>query len=266
MSTELAVVPYQDIERMANALVASNLFGIKNKEQAVAMMLVAQAEGLHPATVAVDYDFIQGRPAKKPIAMLRDFIKHGGKVEWHAMDDTQAEATFSHQQGGSVRVRWDMKKATTAGLTSKEMWKKYPSAMLRSRCVSEGLRAVFPAATGGLYTPEEQNDIEPRGTVVNPRPDDMKVMDEERKLEYADVLKPMLDAEQRSMSKPEAARHCLKFLNLWDELTQDEQIQVHDLFNTKQKNKLKAISALDRSMLKREAETIEGEAQQVVNG
>lgn len=164
-----AVIPYSDIERMAGALVASNLFGLTKKEHAIALMLVAQAEGLHPATVAVDYDFIQGKPSKKPVAMLRDFIRGGGKVEWHALNDAEAEATFSHPQGGTVRVRWDMAKAKQAQLTGKEMWKKYPAAMLRSRCVSEGLRAVFPAATGGLYTPEEVQDMEPERDVTPER-------------------------------------------------------------------------------------------------
>lgn len=159
MSTD--IIPYSDIERMAGAMVTSGLFGLQKTEQAVALMLVAQAEGLHPATVAVDYDFIQGKPTKKPTAMLRDFIKRGGKVQWHAMDDTVADATFSHPQGGTVRVRWDMEKAKQAQLAGKDMWKKYPAAMLRSRCVSEGMRAVFPAATGGLYTPEEVQDFEP---------------------------------------------------------------------------------------------------------
>jgi len=156
-----SLVPFTDMEKMATTLAAKGLFGTSDPQDLLSLMLIAQAEGLHPATVAVDYDFIQKKPAKKPAAMLRDFIKHGGRVEWHALDDTQADATFSHPSGGTVRVRWDMKKAAQAQLAGREMWKKYPSAMLRSRCVSEGMRAVFPAATGGLYTPEEARDITP---------------------------------------------------------------------------------------------------------
>lgn len=166
-----AVVTFNDMEKMSTTLARNGLFGTKDPEILLSLMLIAQAEGLHPATVAVDYDVIQGKPAKKPAAMLRDFIKNGGKVTWHALDDTQAEATFSHPTGGTVRVRWDMKKAAQANLGGKEMWKKYPSAMLRSRCVAEAMRAVFPAATGGLYTPEEVRDMTP---VNNARPDDIQ--------------------------------------------------------------------------------------------
>ena len=44
-----AIVPFGDIERMARAVATSNLFGVKTMEQAAALMLVAQAEGMHPA-------------------------------------------------------------------------------------------------------------------------------------------------------------------------------------------------------------------------
>lgn len=166
-----AVVPFNDMEKMAGTLARNGLFGTKDPQVLLSLMLIAQAEGLHPATVAVDYDVIQGKPAKKPAAMLRDFIKNGGRVEWHALSDEVADATFSHPTGGTVRVKWDMAKAMRAQLGGRDMWKKYPSAMLRSRCVAEAMRAVFPAATGGLYTPEEVRDMEP---VDNSRPTDIQ--------------------------------------------------------------------------------------------
>ena len=144
---------------MAKAMANSGLFGVKTADQAMALMLVAQAEGRHPAMAARDYDIIQGKPAKKTEAMLRDFLENGGKVEWHTLDDTTADATFSHPSGGSVRIEWSMNRARTAGLGGKDMWKKYPRQMLRSRCVSEGVRTVCPSATSGMYVPEEIRDF-----------------------------------------------------------------------------------------------------------
>jgi len=94
-----ALVTMQDMGRMAEAVAKSGLFGVKTADQAMALMLVAQAEGRHPAMAARDYDIIQGRPAKKTEAMLRDFLENQGKVEWHALDDTVADATFSHLSG-----------------------------------------------------------------------------------------------------------------------------------------------------------------------
>lgn len=158
-----AIVPVpsyavSDIERMARAFAASKLFGVQNPDQALALCLVAQAEGRHPASAAQDYHIISGRPAKKADAMLRDFIANGGKVEWHQLDNTMADATFSHPYGGTVRIDWTLDRAKEAGIAN-PMWKKYPRQMLRSRVVSEGVRTVCPGATSGMYVPEEVQDI-----------------------------------------------------------------------------------------------------------
>jgi hypothetical protein len=153
-----AVIVHQhdvsEIERMALAFAKSKLFGVSSPEQAIALCLVAQAEGRHPASAAGDYHIIQGKPSKKADAMLRDFLSGGGKVEWHQLDDTKADATFSHPAGGSVRISWDHERARQAQIST-PMWKKYPRQMLRARVVSEGVRTVFPMATSGMYVPEE---------------------------------------------------------------------------------------------------------------
>lgn len=159
MSTALVSYAVSDMERMARAFAASKLFGVQNPEQALALCLVAQAEGRHPASAAQDYHIINGRPSKKADAMFRDFLAGGGKVEWHALDDAQADATFSHPAGGTARISWDHARAKKAGI-SNPMWNKYPRQMLRSRVVSEGVRTVYPMATSGMYVPEEEQDIQ----------------------------------------------------------------------------------------------------------
>jgi hypothetical protein len=159
MTTALATISVSDIEKMARAIASSKLFGMKSPEEALSLMLIAQAEGRHPASAANDYNIIQGRPAKKADAMLRDFLSAGGKVQWLSLTDTKAEATFSHPAGGTVTISWDMARAKAAGLGGKDMWSKYPRQMLRSRVVSEGIRTVFPGATSGMYVPEEVQDF-----------------------------------------------------------------------------------------------------------
>lgn len=153
MSTEL--VPMDALQQMAQAFAKSGLFGAKTPEQCMALLLLAHGEGIHPAIAMRDFDIIQGKPSKKAEAMLRSFLAAGGTVEWHALDDTQADATFSHPQGGNARIKWDMARVKQAQISNEAMYKKYPRAMLRSRCVSEGCRTVYPAATSGLYEPGE---------------------------------------------------------------------------------------------------------------
>ena len=162
------IIPVADVERMAANIAKSGLFGMKTIEQAAALMLIAQAEGRHPASAAQDYHIIQGRPALKADAMLARFLSAGGKVEWHTYDAAKVDATFSHPQGGSIRLAWTLEDAKRIGLAGKDNWKNYPRAMLRARVISEAIRTVFPGVAVGMYVPEEVQDFEPRD-VTPPR-------------------------------------------------------------------------------------------------
>lgn len=154
------------IRDMAGAIAQSGLFGIKTEQQAYALMLIADAEGLHPATVAQDYDVIQGRPARKTHSVLARFQAAGGTVEWQELTETKAAAKFSHPRGGSVVIDWTIEMAKRANLAGKDNWKNYPRAMLRARCIGEGVRAVYPAALGGALLVEEAQDLEPNADGV----------------------------------------------------------------------------------------------------
>jgi hypothetical protein len=150
-----------ELEAMAGHIVKSGLFGIKKVEEAVALMLIAVAEHRHPGTVASEYNIILGRPALKADAILARFQSAGGKVEWHDYTDTIVSGTFCHPAGGSLKVDWDMDRAKAAGLGGKDNWKKFPRQMLRARCISDGVRGVYPAVLQGFYTPEEVQDFAP---------------------------------------------------------------------------------------------------------
>lgn len=164
MSESTQLVPLAEIERMAAAVAKSALFGCKTPDQAMALMLLAQSEGMHPMKAVQEFHIISGRPSRKAEAMLARFQQAGGSVKWITLNDAVAEAVFSHPQGGEATIRWSFEMASkittkedgqTIPLTSKKVWKEYPRAMLRSRCISEGVRTVYPGATGGLPTPEE---------------------------------------------------------------------------------------------------------------
>ena len=49
MQTYRPVYAIDEIERMATAVAESKLFGMKTKSEAFVLMLIAQAEGQHPA-------------------------------------------------------------------------------------------------------------------------------------------------------------------------------------------------------------------------
>lgn len=158
MSNDLVPITFSELTSLANAVAGSKLFGIKTPQEALALMAIAQAEGLHPAIAARDYHVIQGRPTLKADAMLSRFQASGGKVEWIKYSDECCEATFSHPQGGSVTVMWDMARVKKAEISNAHMYRKYPRNMLRSRCISEGVHTVYPGVSVGFYTPEEGID------------------------------------------------------------------------------------------------------------
>jgi hypothetical protein len=156
-----------DIETMAKAITKSGLFGIKSPEQAVALMLVAQSEGRHPASVASEFDIIQGRPALKSQAALARFQAAGGKIQWTSRGPSKCSAKFAHAQGGELEITWTMERANAAGLTGKATWRQYPDQMLSARVVAEGVRAVFPACLNGVYLAEEVQDFDSKPTKVS---------------------------------------------------------------------------------------------------
>jgi len=155
------LVPLNDIQTMAEVAAKSRMFGFKNQEEAMAIMLLCQAESLHPAVAMRDYHVIQGRPALKADAMLARFQQAGGSVQWKTYTDDEVTGVFSHPQGGSLEVTWTMEHARRIGLAGKDNWNKYGRAMLRARAVSEGIRSVYPGCVVGVYTPEEVADFTP---------------------------------------------------------------------------------------------------------
>ena len=158
----------QDMSNLSVAFAKSGLFGYKSSSEAFALMAIAQANGLHPAKAAERYHIIQGRPAMKADAMLSAFQEAGGKVRWVKRSDTECKLHLEHPQGGELDVTWTIDRAKKAGLTDKNTWKQFPAQMLAARCVSEGVRALFPACLSGMYTPEEVQDFDDGKTAAAP--------------------------------------------------------------------------------------------------
>lgn len=201
------VFPMRDVQVMAEAIAKCGFFGVKTKDQALGLMLVAQAEGRHPATIAQEYDIIQGRPALKSAAALARFQHAGGRIEWIRSDATTASAKFRHDLGGELVITWDMDRAKVAGLLGKDNWRKFPDQMLRARVVSEGVRAVFPACLNGMYLAEEVQDFDPptpSRTPSAPIVTDVVVMPQESDIMESEAIQALLaDLKECGVSRDE---------------------------------------------------------------
>lgn len=166
--SNMQLIPFDQTKLMAQAIAESKLFGIQTPAQALALGLLCQAEGRHPAEAARDYHIIGGKPSLKSEAMLARFQQAGGKVEWHDYTHESVSGTFSHPQGGTLKVSWTIKDAERAGLTGNPTWKKFPRQMLKARCISEAVRGIYPGVLSGLYAPEEVQEFGPVQTEPEP--------------------------------------------------------------------------------------------------
>lgn len=200
------IVPFAEIKQMSVVLGNPKMFG-KNPDEMLALMLIAQAQGIHPAKAAMEYDMIQGRPAINSKSALSRFQHAGGKIQWTKRTDSECSAIFAHPQGGELEVTWSMERAKQAQLTGKDNWKKYPAQMLSARVIAEGVRAVFPACLDGLYTSEEVADFQPENVSklnLNHNTDDIIIPKKEARevtiihetVEPHQVAKPKMSEKQ----------------------------------------------------------------------
>ena len=177
MNNELVCM--DDLKQMASAACKSGLFSMPSPEAALTLMLLCQAEGLHPIQALRQYHIIKGRPAMRADAMQAAFQNAGGKLQWIERSDARCSVEVTHPAGGTCIVTWTIEQAAKAGLTNNPTWQKFPRAMLSARCISEAIRAVYPAVVCGLYTPEEVQDFDeqpktktqPHGDVKNMQAD-----------------------------------------------------------------------------------------------
>ena len=173
MNNELVCM--DDLKQMASAACKSGLFQMPSPEAALTLMLLCQAEGLHPIQAMRQFHIIKNRPAMRADAMQAAFQNAGGKLQWIERSDARCSVEVTHPAGGTCVVTWTIEQAKSAGLTNNPTWQKFPRAMLSARCISEAIRAVYPAVVCGLYTPEEVQDFDeqpkpktqPRGDVKN---------------------------------------------------------------------------------------------------
>jgi hypothetical protein len=178
------IIPVSDMTVMADSIVKSGFYGFKTKEQVMAVMLVAQAENKHPASVVQEYDIIQGKPALKSQAILARFQLSGGSVQWDELTPKRVIGTFKHPQGGSLTVEWTIDMAKQAGIYREGSgWSKYPEDMLRARVISRAVRSIYPACILGHYATEEVMDFD------SPMPKHMGVVEDVK--QPLEVLQPI---------------------------------------------------------------------------
>jgi hypothetical protein len=190
-------ISLSELQTIAKSIAASRMFGVDTEDQAMALMLLCQAEGIHPVMALRRYHIIEGKPAYRADALQGEFGREG-EILWHERTDDECSATFFRDKTkvdrGAIeraRTRYELLKgdkpvahlATPGEITivrtlkdaiekkvaltwSKEKqeyvlkknWKSSPRQMLHARCLTEGVRAINPGLVAGIYSEDEIHD------------------------------------------------------------------------------------------------------------
>lgn len=175
------IVPYNEMEKMALATAKSGLFNLKSENQAITLMMIAQAEGIHPIQAMQMYSIINGLPSLKSTEIQSRFQKSGGTVEWITTDNTKAVCNLSHPQGGTYKSEFTMSDAKLMGLSDKDNYKRMPKQMLMARAMTMGVRAIYPACLNNMYSADEVQDF--TETTIEPKHDDTPFVEIEQVIE-----------------------------------------------------------------------------------
>jgi hypothetical protein len=174
--------PIQAIEKLGEWISKSGLFGCEKVEQGMVLAMTSLAERRPVTEICRRYHIVKNKLSMRSDAMLAEFNQRGGTHFWEKSDEKEAILLLTKGQFKDYRVTYTIKDAERAELCGKDgsrlpgqnfsgSWQKNPSAQLRARATSKGIRMVDPGVVAGMVTPEEADDrpsIDVVATVLPP--------------------------------------------------------------------------------------------------
>lgn len=159
--------------KLAQTFHASGLLprGIASPEAAFTIIATGAELGLSPMASLRSIHVIEGKPVLSAALIAGIVQRRPDLCEGFALvESSETIATYETTRRGQapVRMSFTIEQAQRAGLAGKDIWRKYPHAMLRARASAELARAVYPDVVGGLYDPDEIPGAEAR--TAEPRP------------------------------------------------------------------------------------------------
>jgi hypothetical protein len=131
-------------------------------EAAVAIMLQGRELGISPMQALRTIYMIEGKLTLSADLMAALIYKRCGDNALRVKERTAERCAIEYKRPDwpeAAEMVWTIQQARDANLTGKDNWKKYPAAMLFSRCVSAIAHTAFQDVIMGLYTPDEAEEI-----------------------------------------------------------------------------------------------------------
>jgi len=170
---------FETMERIAEKLFRAGVFSaeVKSADTAFAIVLAGDELGFDPMASARNLALVKGKVSLGADAMVGLVKRSSVCAAWRVVDSTATECTITTTRHGDATptvLTYTIAMATRAGLTGSQTWRAHPEAMLRARCGAALARAVYPDVCGGLYEPDEAEEIRRGGAparVEAPRED-----------------------------------------------------------------------------------------------
>jgi len=148
-----------DLFRLGQVLATSGYFkDAKDEAQAVVKILAGREIGIGPVAAMVGIHVVDGKPTFSA-RLMASLIKQSGRYTYRVRTTTDQECAIEFFEAGeSIGIStFTLKDAATAGLSGRDVWKRYPRNMLFARAMSNGFNMFTPDLSNGMpvYTPEE---------------------------------------------------------------------------------------------------------------
>jgi len=155
---------FETMERIAEKLFRAGVFSaeVKSADTAFAIILAGDELGFDPMASARNVALVKGKVSLSADAMVGLVKRSSVCAAWYVVDSTATECTITTTRHGDATptvLTYTIAMATRAGLTGSQTWRAHPEAMLRARCGAALARAVYPDVCGGLYEPDEAEEI-----------------------------------------------------------------------------------------------------------
>jgi len=158
--------------RIADMVVPSGLLPkhVRSPGQFLAIALAGRELGMPIMRSLRSLMLVEGKVQEAADSQLSRFKKEGGHAKWLKLTDREAELWLRHPNGDEHTQPWTWADAERAKLTRKDNWQNHPQAMLRSRCITAGLKALGWEGGVGAYDPDEVAEFAPPETKTPAQP------------------------------------------------------------------------------------------------
>ena len=209
------VAPLEQFAKLkeVGAMIAqSGMFGSNISASGGALIAMTMyKENLSPVEFKRRYHMVNNQPSRTVNSLLGDFKLTGGKYKIHVADAKSCKITVTTKDGDeyTCEVVMDEMLRTSIpfgkdGRTLKDNWRNCPADMLFARCCGKGLRRIAPELMGGVYTKEEQEDIQPVEVTGKVSPSPIAGTEAKNRLKKLQGDKPNAAPAAPKKDKPEA--------------------------------------------------------------